>query len=86
MAHWVAGNLLTPLADKWNLHHPMLIVTYAIVMISRGLITLPFNFGIMLALALIMEAVVSPMSILVDATVVAGSTKASEYPMKPPIE
>ena len=75
----IAGNTLTPLADIWNIHYIMLLVTYAGTMISRGLITMPWHFGIMLFLALVMESSVSVMSVLVDATVVAGSTKDGTY-------
>lgn len=55
----------------------MLVLTYAVTVTTRGLITLGWSFGPMLALALIMESAVAPMGNLVDATVVAGSVKVS---------
>lgn len=61
----------------WDAHYAMLLLTYAVTITSRGLITLEWSFGPMLALALVMEAAVAPMSVLVDATVVAGSVKVS---------
>lgn len=79
---WVsaaAGYLLIPISDAWSIHYLMLLLTYALTMISRGLITMDWSYGVMLVLVLIMEAAVSPMSILVDATVVAGSVKDGTY-------
>ena len=58
----------------------MLILTYALTIISRGLVTIGWDFGIMLFLMLMMEAGVSPMSVLVDSTVAAGSTKVGILP------
>lgn len=76
-ANALAGSLCMPLADILQIHYPMLLATHALTVASRGLMTLPFSFGIMLLLALIMECAVSPMGILVDATVVAGSNKVA---------
>jgi hypothetical protein len=55
----------------------MLLATYALTMVSRGMLTLQWSYGMTLFWALVMESAVSPMGILVDATVVAGSTKVS---------
>jgi hypothetical protein len=57
----------------------MLVATYLVVIVSRGLMTRAWPFGATLGLALTMEAAVSPMGVLVDATVVAGSTNDGSY-------
>ena len=65
-------------ADSLNIHYLMLVVTYAGTIICRGLITIEtWNFAMMLILTLVMESSVTSMSVLVDATVVAGSVKVS---------
>jgi MFS family permease len=67
-------------ADKWSIHFLMLVVTYAGTIICRGLITIEtWNFAMMLILTLFMESSVTSMSVLVDATVVAGSVKDGTY-------
>jgi MFS family permease len=74
------GNVLMAAADKWSIHYLMLILTYAGTIICRGLITIEhWNFAMMLILTLVMESSVASMSVLVDATVVAGSVKDGTY-------
>lgn len=74
----VSGNLVVSLADVLDVHYVSLLLTYSLTMISRGLIVKGgWSFAIMIVLALIMEAAVSPMGVLVDSTVVSGSVKVS---------
>lgn len=73
---WVsapAGNLVVAAADAWGLHRAALVGTFLAALAGRVLLSHSTGFAANLVYTVVSEAAAAPMSVLVEAAVVAAT-------------
>ncbi|KAL6777249.1 hypothetical protein ACKKBF_B20760 [Auxenochlorella protothecoides x Auxenochlorella symbiontica] len=79
---WVsapAGNLVVAAADAWGLHRAALVGTFLAALAGRVLLSHSTGFAANLVYTVVSEAAAAPMSVLVEAAVVAATVDDSQY-------